>query len=61
MKNNEVSLQQLIETNTLKKCLKNQNINLKVMSDNNRSEIKFLVELDSVYQRNCCGQLKTVV
>jgi hypothetical protein len=30
----------------LKKYLKNQNINLKVMSDNNRSEIKFLVELD---------------
>jgi hypothetical protein len=29
-----------------KKYLKNPNINLKVMSDKNRSEIKFLVELD---------------
>jgi hypothetical protein len=45
MKNNEVSLQQLLRTNA-QEIFEKSNINLKVMSDKNRSEIKFLVELD---------------
>jgi hypothetical protein len=44
-----------------KKYLKNPNINLKVMSDKNRSEIKFLVELDeNRVPENCCGLRKMV-
>jgi hypothetical protein len=40
----------------MQKYLKNQNINLKVMSDKNRSEIKFLVELDeNRVPENCYG------
>jgi hypothetical protein len=40
MKNNEVSLQQLWKRTLYKKC-KKSNINLKVMSDNNRSKLNF--------------------
>jgi hypothetical protein len=44
MKNNEVSLQQLLRTNA-QEIFEKSNINLKVMSDKDQ-EIKFLVELD---------------
>jgi uncharacterized protein YjaZ len=46
MKNNEVSLQQLLQTNAQEIFEKSKYKPKKVMSDKNRSEIKFLVELD---------------
>jgi hypothetical protein len=40
MKNNEVSLQQLLRTNA-QEIFEKSNINLKVMSDKNRSKLSF--------------------
>jgi hypothetical protein len=46
---------------TTQEIFENPNINLKVMSDKNRSEIKFLVELDeNRVPENCYGLRKMV-